>query len=367
MTPIEKYQLDLKQPDFVADPYQAAVIEQFDELYQNLLQQKPEQAKVSFWHQWFPPSQQAKSVPIKGLYLWGGVGRGKTYLMDLFFETLPTQRKQRIHFHRFMQYVHRQLGQLEQQVDPLKEVAKTLNKQIDVLCFDEFFVSDITDAMILANLFEALFAQGIILVATSNIPPHDLYRNGLQRARFLPTIALLEQHCQVIHLDSPTDYRLRQLEQAKLFYYPLTDVVAEQLQQAFISLSREPRIYGQPIHINNRTITTLGQASDVLYCQFSALCQTARSANDYIEIARLYHTVIVEGIPVMDDGQNDAMRRFIALVDEFYERRVKLLISSQISIEHMYQGTLLRFEFERCCSRLIEMQSHDYLAQQHCP
>ena len=273
----------------------------------------------------------------------------------------------RVHFHRFMYRVHDELKQLKSAQDPLKLVAAKLAKEARVICFDEFFVSDITDAMILGTLMEELFGHGIVLVATSNIVPDDLYKNGLQRARFLPAIDLLNQNTRVVNVDSGIDYRLRTLEQAEIYHYPLDDEATENLQSYFSQLAPEEGSKDEDIEVNNRKIPTLRNADGVLMIDFKALCGGPRSQSDYIELSRCYHSVLLANVKEMGQHNDDVARRFIAMVDEFYERNVKLIISAEVALESLYTEGLLNFEFRRCLSRLKEMQSHDYLATEHLP
>lgn len=366
MSPIERYQADLQRADFVEDSAQQLAVRHLQRLYDELLLPVLPAPQPSFWQQL--TRQPAPSVEtITGLYFWGGVGRGKTYLMDTFYDCLPFDNKLRVHFHHFMQRVHAELQSLNGQVDPLKVVAANLAKQARIICFDEFFVSDITDAMILGTLFEYLFAQGMILVATSNIPPDELYRNGLQRTRFLPAIALIKQHCSVVNVDSGVDYRLRTLQQANLYHWPLTAEATAALAEYFASLSLGDARWEQEIHVNHRPLMTIAEGAGVLYIDYEELCCTPRSQLDYIELARRYHTIIVANVRAMGPETSDAARRFIALVDEFYERRVKLILSAAVPMKDLYHSGLLEFEFQRCLSRLIEMQSHEYLAREHLP
>ncbi len=305
--------------------------------------------------------------PPKGLYFWGGgVGRGKTYLMDAFFDALPTQRKMRVHFHRFMYRVHDELKLLGDVENPLAKVADKFKEEADVVCFDEFFVSDITDAMILATLLQEMFKRQMILVATSNIEPQNLYRNGLQRARFLPAIDMILARCDVLNVDSGVDYRLRTLEQAEIYHYPLDEQANINLNKYYQQLTGERQIVAHQIEVNHRQLEVI-EASDggVLHASFAQLCQTARSQNDYIELSRIYHTVLLADVQQMNRKIDDAARRFIALVDEFYERNVKLIISAEVPMEDLYTEGQLEFEFKRCLSRLTEMQSHEYLAREH--
>ncbi|WCE29285.1 cell division protein ZapE [Vibrio sp. SCSIO 43137] len=365
MTPLNKYQRDIKEFNFQVDTAQRNAIEHLDKLYHAYEEYlNTPVVKLSRLQKLLGKKEQQPQLP-RGIYMWGGVGRGKTYLMDTFCESLPAERVMRVHFHRFMLRVHDELSGLNEINDPLELVAETFKQEADVICFDEFFVSDITDAMILGTLFQALFKRGIVLVATSNIPPQDLYRNGLQRARFLPAIELIETHCQVINVDSGVDYRLRTLEQAEIYHYPLDQAADENLQRYYKQLTTECKVVADSIEINHRDIAIKKACDGVLFASFEQLCQTSRSQNDYIELSRIYHTVLLSDVIKMDASNDDAARRFIALVDEFYERNVKLIISAEVASESLYQGGQLEFEFKRCLSRLIEMQSHDYLAREH--
>ncbi len=363
MTPLQKYQLDLERPDFQFDAAQQNAVQHLQRLYNDFCQQAPQ--PQSWWQKLL--GQKASQPPLQGLYFWGGVGRGKTYLVDTFFDCLPTERKLRVHFHRFMHKVHEELTALSGQSDPLELVADHFKQQTDIICFDEFFVSDITDAMILGTLMQALFARGITLVATSNIEPDGLYKNGLQRARFLPAIALIKQHTQIVNVDSGIDYRLRTLTQAEIYHAPLDAAADRNLQQYFQALSLEPRHAGAVIEIAHRPLTTCFEAEGIVWFEFSELCESARSQYDYMELSKIYHTVLLANVQQMGQGTDDVARRFIALVDEFYERKVKLIISAAVPMEQLYTQGILSFEFKRCLSRLQEMQSQDYLALAHLP
>lgn len=302
---------------------------------------------------------------VPGLYLWGDVGRGKTFLMDLFFETLPLERKTRIHFHRMMGDVHDRLQAIVDTEDPLDQVAVDIARQVKVLCFDEFFVSDIADAMILGRLLDGLFRRGVTLVATSNSRPADLYRNGLQREQFLPVIDLLETHTQVLELGGDTDYRLRLLQQAGTYLTPADDDADARLKHYFLEIASGDVVVGRVLDILGRGIRTERCAKGVAWFDFKDICDGPRSQQDYIEIARWYPTVIVSNIPVLAADQENQARRFVALVDEFYDRKVKLMVSAAAKIETLYAGPKLTFEFQRTTSRLIEMQSTAYLHAPH--
>lgn len=308
------------------------------------------------------------SAPVRGLYMWGGVGRGKTWLMDLFYQSLPGDRKQRLHFHRFMLQVHESLTALQGHSDPLEIIADTFKAEVDVLCFDEFFVSDITDAMLLGGLMKALFARGITLVATSNIPPDDLYRNGLQRSRFIPAIEAIKANCDIMNVDAGIDYRLRTLTQAHLWLTPPGEETWQQMNRLWLALSGTPRADNPPVlEINHRPLPTLGAENHTLAVTFATLCVDARSQHDYIALSRLFSAVMLFDVPVMTSLMESEARRFIALVDEFYERHVKLAVSAAAPLHAIYQGERLKFEFQRCLSRLQEMQSEEYLKRQHLP
>ena len=307
------------------------------------------------------------AAPERGLYIWGGVGRGKTHLVDTFYDSLALERKLRVHFHRFMQRVHAALTQHSGAKNPLEVVADDIADEALVLCFDEFFVSDIGDAMILGGLIDALFRRGVTLVTTSNIPPQELYRDGLQRSRFLPAIALLEQHLTVTHLEAATDYRFRTLQRADLWHVPHDETAAEALSAYFSSLTGREAGDPRSVDINQRPLTLLADAPGVAWATFSTLCEEPRGAVDYVEMAREYHTVLIEQIPLLDRDKEDAARRFINLIDEFYDRNVKLIATGAQAPEALYDGSRLRFEFDRTVSRLQEMRTEEYLKAEHRP
>ncbi|AUQ23859.1 cell division protein ZapE [Dickeya zeae] len=372
-TPLALYQQALMAQTYQPDEVQHQTVVRLNAIHQTLTEQvwiQPENGTpglLSKWRSWLGQKEKTPT-PVQGLYMWGGVGRGKTWLMDLFFHSLPSERKLRLHFHRFMLRVHEELNQLQGQENPLEKVADGFKAQTDILCFDEFFVSDITDAMLLAELLRALFSRGIALVATSNIPPDELYRNGLQRARFLPAIELIKRYCDVLNVDAGIDYRLRTLTQAHLYLTPINDETEADMQAMFRRLSgRDGSQPGPVLEVNHRPLATLSAGDGVLAVDFATLCLEARSQNDYIALSRLYHTVLLHHVPVMAVKDENAARRFLALVDEFYERRVKLIISAQAPMFDIYQGEHLKFEYQRCLSRLQEMQSEEYLRQPHLP
>ena len=368
-TPKLRYIQDLNREGFVADSAQQYAVQLLDDLQQRLVSIHCNRDIATgpvarLWRR----LTQSSARPELGLYLWGGVGRGKTYLMDSFFETLPFEAKLRVHFHRFMRRVHSDLALYKGHANPLVKVAEKIAGEARIICFDEFFVSDITDAMILGTLFEALFERGVCLVATSNIQPDQLYTNGLQRQRFLPAIALLKKHCQVVNVDGGTDYRLRALRGTKLYHWPLDQRAGEAISSIFESLMTADKTVSHNVdfEISGRLIQVKTLAADIMWFDFAAICEGPRSQNDYIDIACEFHAVVISNVPVLNESNNDAVRRFINLVDEFYDRNVKLVISAEQSLDSLYQGDKLAFEFERTRSRLLEMQSYEYLARAHC-
>lgn len=359
-TPLQRYAHDLQQPGFVADGSQRQAVEHLQRLFDELRRVGPI-APPGLLGRWLGKRRQAP----QGLYLWGGVGRGKTYLMDTFFEGLPFADKQRVHFHRFMRRLHEDLAGMDRQVDPLKLIAKRLAERARVLCLDEFIVIDIGDAMLLAGLLTGLFEEGVALVATSNTPPDALYRNGLQRARFVPAIELIKRQTVVVNVDGGTDYRLRALERAELYHCPLDAGAYRSLGDTFDNVAPEAGESDVVLTIEGRPIPTVRHADGVVWFEFADLCDGPRGTGDYIELARCYQTVLIANVPRLGGQRDDEARRFISLVDEFYDRNVKLVLSAQVQIDALYTGERLAAEFERTKSRLHEMQSHDYLALPH--
>lgn len=359
----ELYARELAARRLSADPAQLAAVARLQAVRRRLLRAPrfslPRLARAL--------TRRRADVPVRGLYLWGGVGRGKTLLLDLFFESLPFAERRRQHFHRFMHDVHAQLAALRHERDPLEQVAETIASGTRVLCFDELQVTDVADAMILGNLFDALFRRAVTLMVTSNTAPRELYQGGLQRARFLPAIALLERHLEVWRIAGEVDYRLRELTQAGVYLPAGAADTASRLEQLFTRLADRGARAGGTIVIEGRPVAVVREGCGVLWCDFAALCAGPRSADDYIEIAREYHTVILSGVPLLDSASDDEARRLIALVDEFYDRNVKLIVSAAASPPGLYRGERLGAPFGRTVSRLIEMQSAEYLAREHRP
>jgi cell division protein ZapE len=340
-----------------ADPHQRRALEALQQVAGALLQPPHSPG----WKRWFGQRPQ----PVRGVYLWGGVGRGKTWLMDLFHDALDDVPRARLHFHRFMQLVHSELTAVHGRSNPLTIVARRMVGQWRLLCLDEFNVVDIGDAVILAGLLRALFDEGIVLVTTSNVAPDDLYRDGIQRASFLPAIDLLQRHTHVLELGGERDYRRLVLEQERVYHTPLGPEADAQLEAEFERLSNVPPDGPGELMINGRAMPFRRRAQGMVWFDFEALCGPPRSQNDYIELARCQQTVFLSDIPVMGGARDDRTRRFIFLVDEFYDRRVKLVLSAAAPAHRLYVGERLAFEFQRTVSRLTEMQTPAFLGRPH--
>lgn len=361
MKPSDKYQEILNSGEFYADDSQRYAIDQLDELQAALINQP---AEASNWWQRLTADNTIAATP-SGLYFWGGVGRGKTFLMDIFYQCLPFEEKSRFHFHAFMNQIHHCLKQLSDTSNPLDAVAQDLARDMRVLCLDEFVITDIADAMILAGLLKALFEEGVVLVTTSNCQPNDLYRNGLQRARFLPAIDLISKRCHVVNLDGGKDYRLMGLRQTHLYTVPHSQAALDEVN-LYLSEHVQPiQLTSEHLNINGRELSFQFCSEDTVWFSFDELCKTSRSQNDYLEIARLFSTVILTDIEQMSHLSDDIAKRFILLIDVLYDHHVILICSAAVIADQLYQGERLAFEFSRTISRLIEMQSEQYLAQAH--
>ena len=383
-SPIEQYRNDQQQLGFSVDLAQVNAFEHLQRLYVELCAADSLKASPSQWAQRLPGwvgGKSKKEVITQGLYFWGGVGRGKTYLMDVFYQCLPFDNKQRTHFHRFMRHVHSRLAVHKGVKNPLLLVAQELANESRVICFDEFFVTDITDAMILAQLLDSLFGMGVVLVATSNIEPQGLYENGLQRQRFLPAIALLEHYTDIVNVDGGVDYRLRTLSQAELYHWPLDEAADVSLALSFAALvpvsipmltsgGVEPELAlggseGGIVNINGRDFTYIKQSDGIIWFTFDQLCVKPRSQNDYLELAYEFHSLIISNVPCLMAGMDDQARRFVNLVDVCYDANLKVIISAQVPLLELYSGGQLDFVFRRTLSRLQEMQSYEYLSRGH--
>ena len=348
-TPLARYRWETTQPDFVADPLQEAAAARLDILWHTIANppRRP----------WLPGFiRRPRQPPLAGAYLWGDVGRGKSYLLDLFFDCVPGERKRRLHFHPFMLAVHEQRRRLGDIADPLPRIAQDWASRAKVLCFDEFQVHDIADAMLLGGLLRELLARGVYLVVTSNRRPDDLYLHGLQRARFVPTIALLKERLDIIELNGPVDYRRRALQDVRRYLTPLGAAAEAGMAAAFAHLVPEHE-KSASLHVNDRPIEVRRLGSDVAWFDFAALCRTPRSAMDYLEIAERFHTVLLSGVPQLSADEYDVAHRFTSLVDVFYDRGVNLIVSAAAPPGELYRGDRMAFEFERTVSRLIQMQS----------
>ncbi|MSR15251.1 MAG: cell division protein ZapE [Gammaproteobacteria bacterium] len=358
LTPLERYQLALERDELVADPIQIVALGKLDVVFRAVLTPLPRTPSLLRF-------MRPKAGPaIRGLYLWGGVGRGKTFVVDAFFACLPDNFGRRVHFHSFMQDIHRELKNLSGIANPLQHLARRWATQLRVLCLDEFHIVDITDAMLLAQLLSAMFSQGIILVTTSNEAPDLLYRGGLQRDRFLPAIALLKSHLEIFEFSGVIDYRLRTLTQAATYYTPNDDTAECALQARYFALTHTCDVASSLI-IESRSLATRGQVDGIVWFEFDVLCGGPRATADYIEIGCCFHTVFVSNIPCFSDDDNDAARRFINLIDEFYDRGVNVLCSAATNPAGLYRGSRLLAPFARTTSRLMEMQSEEYLAKPH--
>lgn len=358
----DAYQQALKDNSFIPDPAQENVVAALQQIQNALLKNKNNESKLA---NKIIQKLTGQKKTITGMYLWGDVGRGKTWLMDLFISTLPLENKKRLHFHHFMIGIHEKLANLTGQKNPLNEIAKDFSDKYRVLCLDEFIVTNITDAMLLYGLLKALFKNGVTLIATSNRIPEDLYKNGLQRERFLPAIDLIKQHSMVLNLDGAKDHRLDLLEHPGVYLTPITSSTNQYLYNQLESLSTDTITPNKRLTINKRPINAEYYAGEIAWFSFDALCDTPRATPDYIVLSRQFHTIIISNVPVMDEYLDDKARRFIYLIDEMYDRSVKIIISAQSPAESLYTGELLKFAFNRTVSRLIEMRSETYLARPH--
>jgi cell division protein ZapE len=349
----EYYQHALEQRGFTADNAQRAAVERLQRAYEEWVAFRSRRSSS------LKRLINRPDVP-RGVYLWGGVGRGKSFLMDSFYLVVPVVRKTRLHFHEFMRGVHRELDELKGVANPLDEVARRVAKKYRLICFDEFHVSDIADAMILYNLLKALFENGVSFVMTSNYAPEGLYPEGLHRDRMLPTIALLREKLDILGVDAGIDYRKRALAQVEVYHAPLGATADKALRTAYSRLAEtadeDPRV-----RIEQREIKCLRRAGGVIWFDFATLCGGPRSQNDYLEIAHRFHTVILSAIPRMSAGMSSEARRFTWLIDVLYDHKVKMVMSAEVAPEELYTEGMLANEFHRTVSRIIEMQSSEYM------
>lgn len=354
MTPLDYYRDLCKQNMIFEDPQQLSALQNLDRVYSNLMKEHEKRSGLFSWLR--------KPTMVQGVYLWGGVGIGKTLLMDCFYKCLPFKNKMRMHFHQFMQLIHNDLVKYQGQSDPLLLIATEIAKDAIVICFDELFVSDITDAMLIGRLFKALFERGVTLVATSNAEPDDLYKHGLQRSQFLPAIELLKKNTDVIHIITSTDYRLRHLKEAGVFYTPLNDESRANMKKTFEVLTEGQTVSTDPIEVFGRTIRVIKKTNEIVWFDFYDICTVPRSQKDYLDIARYYRTVFISDIPIIEPNAKDMICLFISLVDVFYDAGVRLVLSAAEPVQQIYSRGYMILEYTRTNSRLLEMQSQDYFA-----
>ena len=355
--PLARYRAQIDRGQLLPDPRQLALAKTLDERFQALIA-----ASARSWLPW-----RRRRAPVRGMYLHGKVGRGKTMLMDLLATSLESAGVPvlRSHFHRFMDSVHDGLTEFKGKRQPLTRVARKIASRAHVLCLDEFHVNDIGDAMILGELLHQLAELGVVLFTTSNTEPSNLYADGLQRARFLPAIELLKSRCEVLDLDAKEDYRLRELARHPVYYWPESEKTLAALENEFKALAAFENPGATILSIRGRDIEAISRAGSLAWFSFQTLCCGPRAAADYIDLAKRFSTLMISGVPQLDDATNDPTRRFIHLVDECYDRSVKLIVSAATPPDKLYVGQRLQAPFERTASRLIEMQSHDYLARAH--
>ncbi|WP_293662293.1 cell division protein ZapE [Rhodoferax sp. OV413] len=349
----EAYEAELKARGYTADPAQLRAVEALQRCADDWAAYKAKRSNA------LKKLLNRPEIP-RGVYMFGGVGRGKSFLMDCFFNAVPIKRKTRLHFHEFMREVHRELVELQGTVNPLDELGKRMSKRYRLICFDEFHVADITDAMILHRLLNALFDNGVGFVTTSNFKPDDLYPGGLHRDRILPAIALLNAKLEVLNVDNGTDYRRRTLQDAKLYHMPNGPQAEAAMTVTFNALA-EQQDQDPVLHIEARQIQARRRAGGVVWFDFKPLCGGPRSQNDYLEIASTFHTVFLSGVPYMPVRMASEARRFTWLVDVLYDRRVKLILSADVAPEALYTEGPMSHEFPRTVSRLTEMQSQEFL------
>jgi cell division protein ZapE len=358
MTPLQRYRVDLARDGFYADGEQRQAVEALQAVYERL---QDSGNPRSIWQRpWF-----GRSVPLKGLYLWGGPGRGKTYLMDCFFESLTFAEKRRVHFHRFMLEIHEALGRLQKTADPLRIVARQLAACYRIVCVDEFHVTDVADAMLLAGLLEELFRARVVLVATSNTALDDLYRDGLQRERFLPAIELLKDYTIAVGLGGGLDYRFEHLQHSGTYRVVEGRQSEEWLRSCLRELVPSQEQAGVVLEIHGRPLQAQAIAEDVVWFGFAELCMRPRSTRDYLELAREFHTLLLQDVPRLDEEIDEAARRFIHLIDALYDHGVKLIVTAAAVPDQLYTGQRLRQAFQRTASRLTEMSGTAYLARAH--
>lgn len=351
------YAQALQERGYKEDAAQRKAIERLQHLYDDFLRYQSQRSnRLMSWLR--------KPEPPKGVYMWGGVGRGKSFLMDAFFHTVPIKKKARLHFHEFMRGVHQELDQVKGTSNPLDEVASRIADRYQLICFDEFHVSDVADAMILHRLLQALYAHGIAFVMTSNYEPSTLYPDGLHRDRILPAIALIQQRMEVLNVDAGNDYRRRDLEQVKVYYWPLDAQASAFMEGTFEELNTSAELASATLTLSGRRIKAVRLSKNVAWFDFTTLCGGPRSQNDYLDLANRYEVILLSDVPEMGPRQASEARRFTWLVDVLYDHKVKLVISAAVEPEQLYTQGALANEFHRTVSRLVEMQSQAYLDEE---
>lgn len=355
MTPLEVYRQKLHIGEIIKDPRQHEVMEILDKIYHDLVKrQKVRDSQIGQLRRKIKPR-----TPIKGLYLHGSVGVGKTFMLDIFYDCLPV-RKIRLHFHAFMQQIHKSLREAQGIKNPLQEIARQISDDVLVICFDEFFISNITDAMILGELFKALFKSGLCLVTTSNIAPDDLYKNGLQRERFLPAIETIKSNVRTIHLKTTSDYRRRHIEKAGVYFTPLNSEAEKNMETVFAYHADSKNVCIEKIEILGRQISIIKQATNVIWFDFYKICGRPRSQNDYLELVKHYDTFFISNVPDFDHVSSDLILSFINLIDVLYDAQKRVIISAETPATELYHKKKHKIAFDRTESRLIEMQSDNY-------
>jgi cell division protein ZapE len=358
---LEHYHGSVAAGSITRDPAQMEAINVLQQLWNELLVPRAKPPREGRLRSLFGSKRAVAIEPVRGVYLWGGVGRGKTWVMDTFYSRIPLAEKRRMHYHHFMFFIHEELKKLALHSNPLEKLACEMARDVRLLCIDEFHVMDIVDAMLLHGLLDAMFKQGITLITTSNRIPDDLYLNGLQRERFLPAIALLKKHTHVIELDNRVDYRmLKKVSDGGLIEDDDALLVEHELEKCFAELAIGAVETGKDITVQGRLLPTHKLADNIVWFDFKTLCETARSTRDYIELAEHFDYIMLSGLHVLTEENESAARRFLNLIDELYDRQVQFVFSTTISLDNLYQGHKLKFEFQRAMSRLNEMQSDDY-------
>jgi cell division protein ZapE len=361
INPLPHYLEALAQRGIAPDPGQSSALEALAQVHEKLATAHKKSAGHHLKRH-LNKLLGLKQHPVKGLYFWGGVGRGKTLLMDIFFKHLPFKAKQRLHFHAFMRHVHHELKRLEGLKNPLSAIAKEIAKQTHIICFDEFHVDDVADAMILADLLQSLFHEGVTMIFTSNIAPDLLYKNGVQRHRFLPAINLIQEHTKIMEIDQGQDYRSLSLIQSGTYFSPLSDENQQAITNEFLHIATGDIVYGHSLRIEDRNIPTLALAHRLAWFDFKTICVSYRSAQDYLSLTEQFDTFIITHVPIMREADDAAAKRFVHLIDVLYDHQAKLIISAAAAPAQLYQGKALFKEFQRTISRLIEMQGKEYLS-----